>query len=137
GPQLFFDYKNIPELPTSDLFCVYTTPQYLYAGSLHQDLKKFKIGSNSQIEYINSFPNSKNTKVVYQTKDKKTLVGKKDGLFIEQNNHLVSIPKLKNYPVILIHETDDFYFIGTYGKGLVICDKKFNIHQILNSTKYF
>jgi PAS domain S-box-containing protein len=136
GPQLFFEYKNLPELTNSDFFSIYSDKDNLYVGSMQDNLKKFEIQANGQLRFIKTFSNSLNTKVIYRTKNNLLLVGKNDGLYHEKSGELALLPQFREFSVILIHETNDEFFIGTYGQGLLICDKNLNIKQILSSRNF-
>jgi PAS domain S-box-containing protein len=135
GPQLFFNYNNVQGLEGPNIFGVLSTENAVYVGYNQDDARKFTIESNGQLLLARVFEGNKGTNYFFKTRSKNVLFCSSQGVFKETSAGLQAITSLKNYHVVQAYETDAHFLLGTYGKGLLITDKNFNIIDILDSNK--
>lgn len=135
GPQLFFNYSNVNGLNSSSIFGVIATEDAVYVGYNQENTAKYTLKQNGQLIFERTFENTQGTLYFFKTRQKDLIVCSRSATFKETKTGLNEIKTLAGYSIIQAFETDKHFLLGTYGMGLLVTDKNFNIISVLNSQQ--
>ena len=137
--QQFVAYKNIDILNSSSIFNIIKKENNLYVSIKDKQVYEFELNQTQQAKFVKKLPLDGVFSSIINNKNE-IVFGTNTGLSILQSDGFqnVNLTKSLNQSKIEIksiyQDKLNRYFLSTYGNGLIVLDKDFNIIQrILNS----